>query len=104
MRYHLWIYTALAAATGLSGSFASAQDLVFPEAATGRYQKSGGEAKKFMVAAANPLAVKAGVDILKAGGSAADAAVAVQTVLNIGHRWRLVYSVLGQQSQKTHHL
>ncbi len=83
MRYHLWIYTALAAATGLSGSFASAQDLVFPEAATGRYQKSGGEAKKFMVAAANPLAVKAGVDILKAGGSAADAAVAVQTVLNM---------------------
>jgi len=83
MRYHLWIYTALAAATGLSGSFASAQDFVSPEAATGRYQKSGGEAKKFLVAAANPLAVKAGVDILKAGGSAADAAVAVQTVLNM---------------------
>ncbi|MDX2145836.1 MAG: gamma-glutamyltransferase [Rhodospirillaceae bacterium] len=60
-----------------------AQDFVSPEAATGRYQKTGGEAKKFMVAAANPLAVQAGVDMLKAGGSAIDAAVAVQTVLNM---------------------
>ncbi len=79
----LWIYTALLAGLGFSGSLVSAQDFASPEAATGRYQKSGGEAKKFMVAAANPLAVQAGVEILKAGGSAADAAVAVQTVLNM---------------------
>jgi len=36
-----------------------------------------------MVAAANPLAVKAGVDVLTAGGTAADAAVAVQMMLNL---------------------
>lgn len=36
-----------------------------------------------MVAAANPHAVEAGVAILRAGGSAADAAIAVQMVLNL---------------------
>jgi gamma-glutamyltranspeptidase/glutathione hydrolase len=36
-----------------------------------------------MVAAANPLAIQAGVRVLKAGGSAADAAVAVQAVLGL---------------------
>ena len=40
-------------------------------------------AKSAMVAAAHPLAVKAGTDILKQGGSAIDAAIAVQTVLNV---------------------
>lgn len=36
-----------------------------------------------MVAAANPLATEAGLKVLKAGGSAADAAVAVQAVLGL---------------------
>ena len=36
-----------------------------------------------MVAAANPLAVEAGLQVLRAGGSAVDAAVAVQTVLSL---------------------
>ena len=36
-----------------------------------------------MVAAANPLAVQAGVEVLKAGGGAADAAVAMQAVLGL---------------------
>ena len=36
-----------------------------------------------MVAAANPLAVTAGVEVLEAGGTAADAAVAVQMMLNL---------------------
>lgn len=36
-----------------------------------------------MVSAANPKAVKAGVDVLAAGGTAADAAVAVQMMLNL---------------------
>ena len=36
-----------------------------------------------MVAAANPLAVEAGADVLRAGGSAADAMIAVQAVLGL---------------------
>lgn len=41
------------------------------------------EAAHWMVAAANPLAVEAGAKVLAAGGSAADALVAVQTVLGL---------------------
>ena len=40
-------------------------------------------AKSYMVVTANPLATKAGCDVLKAGGSAADAAVSVQMVLGL---------------------
>jgi gamma-glutamyltranspeptidase / glutathione hydrolase len=36
-----------------------------------------------MVAAANPLAVEAGLDVLRAGGSAIDAAIAVQAALGL---------------------
>ena len=41
------------------------------------------EAQNWMVAAANPHAVEAGARILQAGGTAADAMVAVQTVLGL---------------------
>lgn len=41
------------------------------------------EASDWMVAAANPLAVQAGADVLAAGGTAADALVAVQAVLGL---------------------
>src|SRR4051812_43156843 len=54
-----------------------------PEIATGKSEVKGGTAKSYMVVAANPLAADAGAAILKAGGSAADAAIAVQLVLNI---------------------
>ncbi|WP_404289716.1 gamma-glutamyltransferase [Microvirga sp. RSM25] len=54
-----------------------------PEAPTGRTFKPVGTATKDMVAAANPLAAQAGREILAAGGSAVDAAVAVQLVLNL---------------------
>lgn len=40
-------------------------------------------AKFYMVAAADPLAVAAGLELIQAGGSAADAAVGVQLVLNL---------------------
>ncbi|GAB3548746.1 gamma-glutamyltransferase [Noviherbaspirillum agri] len=54
-----------------------------PERATGYTEKPGWVAKKFMVAAANPLATDAGYEILRAGGSAVDAAIAVQMVLTL---------------------
>ena len=54
-----------------------------PEADTGRYAKQAATAKSFMVSAANPLAVEAGVQMLRNGGSAVDAAIAVQLVLNL---------------------
>ncbi len=40
-------------------------------------------AKRHMIAAANPLAAEAGLEILRAGGSAADAAIAAQLVLGL---------------------
>ncbi len=54
-----------------------------PEIASGYADKAGWAAKKFMVSAANPLAVEAGYQILKKGGSAIDAAIAVQLVLTL---------------------
>jgi gamma-glutamyltranspeptidase / glutathione hydrolase len=54
-----------------------------PEIPTGFVTRKAAFARSYMVVAANPLASKAGCDILKAGGSAVDAAVAVQMVLNI---------------------
>ncbi|HSM22274.1 MAG TPA: gamma-glutamyltransferase family protein [Rubrivivax sp.] len=52
-----------------------------PEIATGWSPKPGWTAQRFMVAAAHPLAADAGHEILQAGGSALDAAIAVQAVL-----------------------
>lgn len=60
-----------------------AQDVVAPESGTGVTGLKSGTAEKFMVVAANPLAAEAGAQILRAGGSATDAAVAVQLVLNL---------------------
>ncbi|AKJ28633.1 gamma-glutamyltransferase [Caldimonas brevitalea] len=54
-----------------------------PEAASGYIDKPGWSTRKFAVAAANPLATDAGYQILKAGGSALDAAIAVQMVLTL---------------------
>ena len=52
-----------------------------PEIASGYTEKPGWASFKFAVAAANPLAADAGYQVLKAGGTAMDAAVAVQMVL-----------------------
>ena len=54
-----------------------------PEAATGSADKPGWAYRTQAVAAANPLATDAGWQILRAGGSALDAAIAVQMVLGL---------------------
>jgi len=56
---------------------------VQPEGASGYTPKPGWATQRFAVAAANPLATDAGYRILKAGGSAIDAAIAVQMVLSL---------------------
>ena len=81
----------LALAAALAGVFAHAGAQVVqearpqaaPEVATAYAEKAGWAAGKYMVAAANPLAVDAGYQMLKKGGSAIDAAIATQLVLSL---------------------
>ena len=54
-----------------------------PEDSTGRADKTLVIADRHMVVAAHPDAVAAGLEILRRGGSAADAAITVQLVLNL---------------------
>ncbi|GAA4335620.1 gamma-glutamyltransferase [Variovorax defluvii] len=56
---------------------------ILPEGASGYQAKPGWATTKFSVAAANPLATDAGYQVLKSGGSAVDAAIAVQMVLGL---------------------
>ena len=56
---------------------------IAPEGASGTFAKTLAVAPNFMVSAANPHAVDAGVEVLEAGGSAVDAAIATQLVLNL---------------------
>ncbi len=62
-----------------------ATDSVAPEPAspTMSAQVKPVTSKNWMISAANPLAAKAGAKILRAGGTAADAAIAVQLVLGL---------------------
>jgi len=86
------VLTALACAALLSACGSLQRDSapafqysvpIQPEGATGYQEKPGWATQKFAVAAANPLATDAGYQILKAGGSAVDAAIAVQMVLTL---------------------
>ncbi len=82
------LFLSFALLLGLGGcaappSASSASVPLLPEGASGLTAKPGWSAQRFMVAAANPLATEAGYQVLKAGGSALDAAIAVQMVLTL---------------------
>lgn len=62
---------------------ALAQAPAAPEAASGQTAKQLVRATRQMVVAANPLASEAGLLMLRRGGSAVDAAIAAQMVLNL---------------------
>jgi gamma-glutamyltranspeptidase / glutathione hydrolase len=53
------------------------------EPGSDRIQHKAVRTQKYMVAAANPIAASVGSDILKRGGNAIDAAIAVQLVLGL---------------------
>ncbi|MBY5935234.1 gamma-glutamyltransferase [Tateyamaria omphalii] len=96
MRFSLTVAFSLIAGAALAQQTA---DAVQPEGSTtgaavatteavaaAQAAKDAGEpvtAENYMVAAANPLAVQAGVEVLARGGSAADALIAVQLVLGL---------------------
>ena len=73
---------ALLAACSTPGQFSDTVPAQ-PEGSSGYTPKPGWASTKFAVAAANPLATEAGYQVLKAGGSAIDAAIAVQMVLSL---------------------
>ena len=64
-------------------SLGLAQGRADPEGTTGLDPKPLATAERHMIAAANPFAVNAGLAMLRAGGSAADAAIAALLVLNV---------------------
>jgi gamma-glutamyltranspeptidase/glutathione hydrolase len=66
-----------------SASFAQQREDREPEAATGVNQKAAVLGKEYMVVAANPYASWAGKQIIEKGGSAIDAAVAIQAMLSL---------------------
>lgn len=78
---------ALAVLTACGGSDGPtaepSEQFVPPEPPSGYTAKAIAYADRDMVSAANPLAVQAGVAILARGGSAIDAAIATQMVLNL---------------------
>jgi gamma-glutamyltranspeptidase/glutathione hydrolase len=75
----LWLTTLCLAGIGATEADAPRQ----PEAATGYTHKEAVSARRFMVASAHPLATDAGYEMLRRGGSAVDAAIAAQMVLNL---------------------
>lgn len=80
------VATGLALLAPLALSAQQAADAVQPETTISLNTKASGqpvEAQEWMVVAAHPLASQAGARVLDAGGTAADAMVAVQAVLGL---------------------
>jgi gamma-glutamyltranspeptidase / glutathione hydrolase len=80
---YLRIQSLFLASLLVASTVAVAQLRPAPETASGWTPKKLAHAKRYMVAAANPLAVDAGLKMLDKGGSAVDAMIATQLVLNL---------------------
>ncbi|MGM0905313.1 MAG: gamma-glutamyltransferase [Pseudomonadota bacterium] len=78
-----WLPGLIAAGVLSACTPGTEQEVREPEAATGFSEKTAVTANKYMVAAANKHAVEAGYNVLEKGGSAVDAAVAVQSMLGL---------------------
>ena len=81
--YSLRLTKIITASLVLAFSAAQAKETRYPEFGNGRIEQTLVKADSYMVAAANPYASEAGMRILEKGGSAIDAAIAVQMVLNL---------------------
>jgi gamma-glutamyltranspeptidase/glutathione hydrolase len=82
-RYLLLALLLLSLAIGASELGTSALAFEQPEGESGFQPKPLVKAKRHMVVAAHPLAAEAGLAILRKGGSAVDAGIATQMVLNL---------------------
>ena len=82
-RWSAWLGIALLASGALARAEQPLAEPLLPEADSGSRFKPGWQTGQFSVASANPLASDAGYQMLKAGGSAVDAAIAVQMVLGL---------------------
>lgn len=81
MRY--WLLTVSLLLASLVCAAEQVADQYAPEQGGQQQVQQLQYAKKFMVAAANPLAAEAGYQVLRNGGNAIDALVTVQTVLGL---------------------
>lgn len=74
----------ITALLALPATAQQATDAVVPESSTMRIGlRSSIQSENWMVSAANPLAVETGANVLRRGGNAIDAMVAVQTMLGL---------------------
>jgi gamma-glutamyltranspeptidase/glutathione hydrolase len=79
----LWLSLLCAACAPVPTAPTGSVEDVAPEAGSGFREKRVVRAERFMIATANPHATRTGLQILEAGGSALDAAIAAQLVLNL---------------------
>ena len=84
MKKPQFLLSVLVGLTIFVSSFAvSAKEARYPEFGNGRIPQVLAKANEYMVSSANPYATEAGLRILEKGGSAIDAAITVQLVLNL---------------------
>lgn len=78
-----WLKAWSAALLGVLCGYVLAELPAQPESSSGRTERAEARGRLLMAVTANQHATDAAVDILRAGGTAADAAIAAQLVLNL---------------------